>query len=115
MALDPQTMNPVAVENELVRFVNLLERATQEVGRRGRAAAIASADYRAGYARAIVAARGATVSEREAEAAIATDELFRARVVADAALDAARDAARNMREQLGALRTIAASLRELTT
>lgn len=113
MSLDPAAINPVACEQEIIRIVGLLERATQETARRGRAAAHAEHDYRLAFARAVLASEG-TVAERDAHATIKTESEFLARKVAEAALDAARDASRNYREQLGALRTIAANLRELT-
>ncbi len=114
MSLDPAFLNPVACEKEILRFVGLLEHATQETARRGRVAADAEVAHRVAYAKAIIAASG-TVSEREALATVATEAELLARRLAEASLDASRDASRNMREQLGALRTVAANLRELVT
>ncbi len=114
VSLDPATLNPVACERELLRFVGLLEHATQETARRGRAAAEAEVAHRVAYAKAIIAAQG-TVAEREALATVATEQELLARRLAEASLDASRDASRNMREQLGALRTVSANLRELVT
>lgn len=113
MSLDPAALNPSAVESEILRFVGLLERSTQETARRGRAAAETEVAHRVAYAKAIIAAAGTTVAEREAQATVATETELLARRLAEASVDAARDASRNMREQLGALRTINANLREL--
>lgn len=112
MALDPATLSPPIVEAEILRFVGLLERATQAVAKRGRASAEADADYRLAYAKAILDAEG-TVQEREAQATVATQAEYRTRKIAEASLDAARDAGRSMREQLGALRSVNANLRPL--
>lgn len=112
MTLDPQSINPFAVEAEILRFVNLLETATTAVAKRGRDAAMADADYKVAFAKALLVTEG-TVAERDAQAAIATQEEYRAKRSAEAVLDAAREAGRNMREQLGALRSVMANVRSL--
>lgn len=112
MSLDPATLNPASCEAEIIRFVGLLEHATQETARRGRVAAECEVAHRVAYAKAIIAAAG-TVSEREAAATIQTEHELLARRLAEASLDASRDAGRNIRETLGALRTLNANLREL--
>ena len=112
MSLDPAVLNPAAVEAELIRFVSLLEKATQETARRGKRAAEAEVAYRVAFAKAILVAEG-TVAERDAHATIVTERELLARRLHEASLDAARDASRNLREQLGALRTVNANLREL--
>lgn len=114
MSLDPATLNPAQVEAELLRFVGLLERATQETAKRGKAAALAETAHRVAHARALLAAEG-TVAERDAQATLSTETELLARRLAEASLDAARDASRNLREQLGAMRTINANLRELVS
>lgn len=118
MTLDPSRYNPADVEAELLRFVGLLERATQECRRRGIKSAEADATFRTAYAKAMVAADSdpgvkVTVSEREARAALATEVEYREKREAEELLHAARSASSNLREMLGALRTIASNLRQL--
>lgn len=112
MALDPSRYTPVEVEAELLRFINLLERATQECRRRGITCAEADSEFRTAYAKAVVGAAG-TVLERESHAAIATQAEYRAKREAEELLHAARSASSNLRETVGALRTISANLRQL--
>lgn len=112
MSLDPQTLNPILVQAEIMRFVGLLETATTAVAKRGRAAAEADANYKIAFAQAVLQTEG-TVAERDAMATVATQDEYRAKRAAEAVLEAAKEASRNMREQLGALRTVAANLRDL--
>lgn len=110
--MDPQSINPVECEREIMRFVGLLETATTKVAKRGRAAAEADADYKIAFAKALLASEG-TVAERDAQATVATQQEYRAKRAAEAVLEAAKEASRNMREQLGALRSVMANLRSL--
>lgn len=110
--LDPSRYSPVEVEREIIRYVGLLEKATQETRRRGIASASADADYRVAYARAVVSAEG-PVLVRESVAQIECEQLYRAKREAEELLVAVRSAASNLREQLGALRSICANVRHL--
>jgi len=121
MPLDPQSYNPADVEAELLRYVTLLEQATQECRKRGIASARADAEFRTAWAIATLAAdeqatndgKKLTVATREALAVRATGPEFLAKREAEEVLHAARSASSNLREMVGALRTIATNLREL--
>lgn len=112
MALDPSSYTPAQVEAELLRYIGLLESATQQCRKRGIACAEADSVFRTAYALAVVGAEG-TVLERESHAAIATQVEYRAKREAEELLHAARSASSNLREMVGALRTIATNLRQL--
>ena len=112
MSLDPSSYTPIEVERELLRYIGLLEQATQQCRKRGIASAEADSDFRTAYARAVVGAEG-TVLERESVAAIATQVEYRKKREAEELLHAARSASANLREMVGALRTISANIRQL--
>lgn len=105
----------VDVEAEILRLSNLAERVTTALAKRAKRSAEADAAYRSAHARAVLAADGGTVSEREASAALATEEEYLDRKLAEAELDAAKEAGRNYRAQLDALRSINASIRHAIT
>lgn len=111
-------MNPLSqaeVEAEIIRLSDLCERATQEVRRRGEAAATARTNFKVEFAKARLKAKGATVSEREDEAVIYTEQLLREHDHTTALFESAKEAGRNYRAQLDALRSINANLRPLVT
>jgi hypothetical protein len=110
--LDPANINPVAVEKEIVRFVGLLESATTKVYRRGRARAQAKVAYEVAHAEALLKAEG-TVDEKKAQAYLAAQKEASTLETTEAVLHAAIEASRNIREQLGALRSVMANTRSL--
>lgn len=106
--------DPARVDAEIERLVGALEAATEEYAVLARREAEARHRRDVARARAYFTASG-PVATREAEAQIATDEVELAYRLAAALADAQREKLRSLREQLGALRTIAANLREVTT
>lgn len=102
----------VDIEREIVRLSGLLEKATHAVRTRGQELAHARTAFKVAYAKALLVAEG-TVPVREAEATVATEEVFLAYQLAEALLESAKEGGRNMREQLGSLRTLAANQRAL--
>ena len=69
-------------------------------------------NYKLAHARQLLRAEGDTVSEREAEALLACADLLRERRISEAIADACRESVRSLREQLGALRSLNANVRE---
>lgn len=102
------------VEAEIMRLGELAEKVTLEMAKRAQAAAEADAAYKIGHAQAFLRADG-SVAVREALAAVETDELYRARKIAEAKLLSAQEAGRNYRSQLDSLRSVNSNLRALVT
>lgn len=102
------------VEDSIMRLNERAEKVTHEVAKRARAAAEADARYKAEFAKAFLKADG-PVAEREAKAAVETEEAYLARKMADALLLSAQEAGRNCRAQLESLRSVNANLRPLVT
>lgn len=109
MAVDP--LSQVSVEREILRISGLLDHQVTEIAKRARNAAQSEADYKLAYAKALIVAGGKTVADRESEALIECEDLYRARLAADAVLLAAQEAGRSYRAQIDALRTLAANQR----
>lgn len=111
-------MNPLSqadVESEIFRLSALCEKATQEVRRRGEAAANARTEYKIAFAQARLKATGKTVGEREDRATVETANLLREHELTQALFESAREAGRNYRAQLEGLRSINANLRPLVS
>lgn len=106
--------DPARVDAEIERLVGLLEAATDEYAKLAREEAEARARRDIGRAKAYFLAEG-TIPEREAAALLAVEEDELAYRRAEALADAQREKLRSLREQLGALRTISANLREVST
>lgn len=109
--VDPQTINPVLCEQEILRLVRLLETATGISAKRARASAEADVAFRGAWARAIGLAEGKTVDLREADATLATLDEYSSKRTAEATLWASTEAGRNIRAQLDALRSVQVNLR----
>lgn len=103
------------IESEILRLCGLAEKATTEIGKRARVAAAKDAAYKKANAVAYLKAEGKTVGDREAVAAIETDNEYTERRAAEAVLLAAQEAGRNYRAQLDALRSLNSNLRALVT
>ena len=103
-------ITPAEVEAEILRLSRLLDLATAEIAKRGRACANAKIDHRVAFATARLAATG-TIPEREDVATLASQDEARVYELAAATLGAAQDAARNTRSQLDALRSVNANVR----
>lgn len=101
------------VEAELVRLAEMAERVTHAMKKRAIEHAKAESAYRAAFARAVLAAEGPTVAEREAVATLASIEAYEARKLAEATLEAAKEAGRNYRAALDAWRSVNGNLRAL--
>lgn len=102
---------PAAVEAELERLSLKLKKKSDELAGLLEAAARADVAFRLSYAKALLRADGDTVSEREAEATLATADELTERKTNGAVADAARESIRSLREQLGACRSINANTR----
>lgn len=100
----------VDVEADIIRLSGLAEKVTTALAKRAAESARKDAAYRSAHAHAILKSTG-TVAEREAQAALATEDEYLERKLAEASLDAAKEAGRNYRAQLDALRSINANLR----
>lgn len=110
-----EPLSQMQVEAEIMRLCGLAERVTTELATRARDAAEADAEYKRVYARAFLVSEGKTVSDREAEATIATGDAYARRRSTEALLHAASEAGRNYRAQLEALRSVNANLRPLVS
>jgi hypothetical protein len=102
------------VEAEIMRLSSMAEKVTLEMAKRAQAAAEADAAYKVAHAQAFLKADG-SVAVREALAAVETEELYRARKIAEAKLLSAQEAGRNYRAQLDSLRSVNSNLRALVT
>lgn len=100
----------VDVEAEIIRLSGLAEKVTTALAKRAAECARKDAAYRSAHAHAILKSEG-TVAERDARAALATEDEYLERKLAEASLDAAKEAGRNYRAQLDGLRSINANLR----
>lgn len=112
---DYRPLTPTQCESEIRRLSNKIESQTADFGATLEAAANAEVDYEIAYAKALLAAKGETVSEREANATLATEDELRTKkttaAVAKAAdrgikttdsqLTAVESANRNVRKQAG--------------
>jgi hypothetical protein len=105
-------ITPAAAERELSRLSVKLEEQTDALALLLHAAAEADVNYKLAHARALLGADGDTVGEREAGAILACADLLRERRISEAVADAARESIRSLREQLGAVRSINANVRE---
>jgi len=101
------------VEAELARLAEMAERVTHAMKDRALEHAKAEVAYRAAFARAVLAAEGPTVAEREAVATLASIEAYEARKLAEATMEAAKEAGRNYRAALDAWRSVNGNLRAL--
>lgn len=119
--MDPAELNPATVDAEIVRLSGLLDKATSETAKRARDAAVKRVAMKVALARAFVEARHMTEPGKrppsadacEAHARIACEEQMLASEVADALVEGAREAGRNLREQIGSMRTLSANLRSV--
>lgn len=117
-------LEPLALA-EIEREISRLSRelSTQTVEHREAALAYARADhvYDVAMAKAVMAqprvveGSKVTVDERQARAVIAVETQDFERRRSEAMLKAAQEKGKNLREQIGALRTLAANAREVTT
>jgi hypothetical protein len=108
-------MNPVDVENEIIRLSQLLEHQTRETSKRAQAEGAAYVAYKKAYASALIQIDGRNKEEREAKATMASIAELDAHRHANALLTAAIEAGRNIRQQLSALQSINGNVRHLLT
>lgn len=107
------------IEQQIMAISDALEEATDDYASASYEAALAEADYRREYARAMVHAADADgprvpVSEREARALLAVTDQHRAYKVLDARAESGKQALYSLRARLDALRTLAANVRAQT-
>jgi hypothetical protein len=106
-------VTPHQAETELCRLARKLEERTGALADLLQTAAAADVSYRLAFAKALLAAEGATVAEREARATLATEAELRERRTTDAVADACREAVRSLRDQLSAVQSVNANVRHL--
>jgi hypothetical protein len=107
-------LTPTQCEEELRRLSHKLEERTDAFAGLLMEAAEADVRYRVEYAKALLAAEGSTVAEREARALLAVEEerlLLTARKDTEAIADACREAVRSLRDQLSACQSANANVR----
>lgn len=108
-------LTQVEVESRIAHLVDAMEEATDTFEDLARKSANAEADFRKHSALAIIAqiqhGEKMTVGERTARAEVMSSDDHRAYLIARAARDACREHLTTMREQLNALRTVAANIR----
>ncbi len=107
---DTHITTPVEVERNIVRLCEILDLAISEIKKRAIAAAEAEAEYRKVHAQAILQSEG-TIPEREAQAALATSDLYRDRKIAEALLASAQSASRLYQSQLDGFRSLNTNVR----
>lgn len=104
-------LTPAATEAELRRLAKKLEERTDALAELLQAAAEADVTYRLTYAKALLAADGKTVSDREAQATLHTAAELYERKTTEAVADACREAVRSLRDQLSAVQSVNANVR----
>ena len=107
------TVTPVQAERELRRLARKLESRTDDLAGLLREAAEAEVEYRVEHAKALLRAEGGTIAEREAVAMIAVERLLLDRKVKEAVADACRESVRSLRDQIRAVQSVNANVREL--
>lgn len=109
------------VEQSIANISDLLEDAVVELSQFANKAASCEADYKIAYAKELLRAKDhlgdqqkkPTVSELESLALIGTEDLFRARLIADAQLSVQQERLRTLRARLDALRSLNSNLRAM--
>jgi hypothetical protein len=104
-------VTPAQAEHELRRLARRLEAKCDELPGLLRAAAEADVAYRLAYSKALVAAEGDTVAEREAQATLAVAEELTARKTTEAIADAAKESIRATRDQMHGVMSVNANVR----
>jgi hypothetical protein len=121
---DGAPLTQAGVEREIMRLSNAMEEATEELAKYADEAAVAEADYKVGYAKAVLKAgmrtdgtgRGGRLTEgdKEATAIVEVEQELRRRCVKDAHHQVAQEKLRTMRARIDALRTVSANIRAQT-
>jgi hypothetical protein len=106
-------VTPAQAEAELRRLARKLEAQCDALAGLLRAAAEADVQYRLAFAKALLAAKGSTVAEREAAATLACADELRERKHSEAVSDACRESVRSLRDQLSAVQSVNANIRHL--
>lgn len=114
------SLNPHQIDAELVRLSNLLETRAEDYATAVNRAAVADAAYRRLYAESMLSViDGATsrmsVNEREARVDLLTADAYAAKVMSEATSKSVREAINALRVQIDVARTIAATVRSLTS
>lgn len=111
MSFEPgRVISQVEIEQETVRLLNNIEKATEEFGDLAEDQAKKEARYKASWAKEYLSGEG-TVKDRESRADYRlADPLFELKI-ADALLKAKREQLSTIRTSLDSLRTLAANLR----
>jgi hypothetical protein len=106
------------IERAIMSVSEQMEQATFNLAEIADDAAVAEADYKVAFARALWAKEAATeklnVGAKDAAATIETEHELRARIISAAKLSVAQESLRTMRSRMDALRTVAANLRSMT-
>ena len=108
-------ISQVDIEQEIIRFVNMLEEETENFELLAKDHAKKDANYKSSWAKAFLAQQEGSVKHRESWADYETaDARFDAQV-ADALMRAKREKLSSLRTSIDALRTLAANVRSLVT
>lgn len=108
-----QTSRPltqVDVEDEILRFMEMLEEATDELAGRARAAAEAEVNYKGLWAQTVLSAEG-TELVRKSTADVACHKLLMERRTCEAMYASTKELCGALQAQLSALQTISSNLR----
>lgn len=115
------SLNPHEIDRELVRLYDRLEERTDDYAEAVTRAAVADAAYRRLYAESMLqviddtAGRRTTVQEREARVDLACADAYSAKAITEATSKSVRASINSLQTQIDVARTIAASLRALTS
>lgn len=112
-------LNQVEVEERICKSLDALDERTHDFDRLAIAAAEAEADYRRLQALTVLAVierhQKMSVMEREARVTATTFDAHRRHLLTKASRDSCRESLTSLREQLNALRTLAANQRALVS
>lgn len=114
MNLKPQdghALNPVQVENELLRLGNELEEITEKMGQQGEAVGRWEVAYKRAKARARLQSTEKNDGARDAYATLQAINEFESWRVGDAVYSAMRDRSFTIRVQIEILRSVCANVR----
>ena len=108
-----EPLNPVQVEQRILKLSNLIAEGVKQVTDHLRAYRQADAEYDRAKARAQLAAEGKTVADREAEVELATVTERDARDVAEVAYSHVNRRVKAFEKELDAIRSIGANVRQM--
>lgn len=113
-----RVLSQAEIEAQILEVTDALDEQTHIFGDVADRAAVAEADYKLRYARAVVMLSGdaskMTAAEKQARAEVAAAEELRAWKIADAELRSTKEALLTLRARMDALRSLSANVRAQT-